>query len=272
MINKIGPSIIKAIYKPKSSSHKGDNGRLLIIGGSEKYHGAPLLAAKTASKIVDLVYFSSTQENNEFIKKMKSKLCEFIAAPRNEIIHITKLADAVLIGPGLGISQENQNLINRLFKEFPDQKFILDADALKMIKPNQLNKNCLITPHRLEFKTLFNLTANKLNVQNAAKKYLCVIVLKGNVDYLADGRKKGAVDFKINLTGNAGMTKGGTGDVLAGLIAALACKNDLFLSACAGVFINGLAGDILKKRASYYYSASDLVQEIPKTIKRCEDL
>lgn len=269
MINKIGPSIIKTLYKPKSSSHKGDNGILLIIGGSRKYHGAPLLAVKTASKIVDLVYFSSTQENNEFIKRMKSELCEFVAVPRNEIMRIAKLADAVLIGPGLGISQENQNLINRLFKKFPDQKFILDADALKMIKPNQLNNNCLITPHRLEFKTLFNLTANKLNVQDAAKKYFCVIVLKGKIDYLARGGKKGAVDFKINLTGNAGMTKGGTGDVLAGLIAALACKNDLFLSACAGAFVNGLAGDMLKERVSYYYSASDLANEIPKAIKRC---
>jgi NAD(P)H-hydrate epimerase len=66
------------------------------------------------------------------------------------------------------------------------------------------------------------------------------------------------------------MTKGGTGDVLAGLIAALACKNDLFLAACAGTFLNGLAGDRLFKKVSYYYSASDLISEIPKAIKWSE--
>jgi NAD(P)H-hydrate epimerase len=67
------------------------------------------------------------------------------------------------------------------------------------------------------------------------------------------------------------MTKGGTGDVLAGLIAGLACNNDLFLSACAGVFINGLAADSLKQKMSYYYNASDLMNQIPRTIKWCLD-
>ncbi len=77
-INEIGRSEIISLYKPLADSHKGDNGVLLIIGGSKKYHGAPILAAKTASRIVDLIYFSSVPENNALVKKMKSRLNEFI--------------------------------------------------------------------------------------------------------------------------------------------------------------------------------------------------
>jgi NAD(P)H-hydrate epimerase len=106
----------------------------------------------------------------------------------------------------------------------------------------------------------------KDTVKAKAKKYGCRIVAKGKTDYVASRD-----EFKINTTGNVGMTKGGTGDVLAGLIAGFAATNDLFLAASAGVFINGLAGDRLKKKVSRYYNASDLVNEIPKTIKWCED-
>lgn len=254
------------LYQPAKKSHKGDNGQLLIVGGNKQFHGAPLLAAEVASKIVDLVYFSSVSENNELIKKMKAKLCEFIAVPRKNVLAAARKVDVILIGPGLGVSEETKKLTNNLLKKFPQKRFVLDADALKVLNKKLLNKNCIVTPHSREFKTLFGLKASKQSVNKMAKKYNCVIVLKGPVDYISDGKK-----LKINKTGNAGMTKGGTGDVLAGLIAALATKNELFLAASAGVFINGLAADRLKKKVSYYYNASDLIDEIPKTIKWCED-
>ena len=263
---KIGIGEVKSLYKPTEKSHKGDNGELLIIGGSKMFHGAPLLAAKIASKIVDLVYFSSILENNELIKKIKSRLCEFITVPRDEVVNFVKKVDTVLIGSGMGISEETRTITNQLLKRFKNKRFVLDADALKVVDKKLLNKNCIITPHREEFKSLFGLAASKKAVFKMARKYKCIIVLKGARDYLSDGN-----ELKANTTGNAGMTKGGTGDVLAGLIAALACKNDLFLAASAGVFINGLAGDRLKKKVSYYYNASDLINEIPKTIKWCED-
>lgn len=263
---KIGIGEVKILHKPSEKSHKGDNGKLLIIGGSEMFHGAPILAAKTASKIVDLVYFSSIPENNKLVQKIKSKLCEFITVPQKEVFNFVKKVDAVLIGPGMRVDKETKNLTNQLLKKFPRKKFILDAGALHVVDKKLLNKNCIITPHKREFKMMFGITSSKKNVLAMAKKYKCIIVLKGATDYISDGN-----EIEINTTGNAGMTKGGTGDVLAGLIAALACKNDLFLSASAGVFINGLAGDRLKKRLSYYYNASDLISEIPKTIKWCED-
>lgn len=266
---KIGIGEVKSLYKPIEKSHKGDNGKLLIIGGNEIFHGALLLAAKIASKVVDLVYFSSILENNELIKRMKLKLCEFITVPRDEVVNfvnaeLSRSIDTILIGPGMGISEETRMLTNQLLKRFKNKRFVLDADALKVVDKKLLNKNCIITPHKEEFKSLFGLAASKKAVFKMARKYKCIIVLKGVKDYVSDGN-----ELKVNITGNPGMTKGGTGDVLAGLIAALACKNDLFLAASAGVFINGLAGDRLKKKYSYYYNASDLIDEIPKTIKWC---
>lgn len=276
---EVGVGEVKALYKPPPESHKGENGILLIVGGGEKYHGAPLLAAKIASKIVDLVYFSSTPENNRLLKKMKSELCEFIAVPPGELEEAAGKADAVLVGPGMGISIETEAVVLGLLKEHPGKKFVLDADALKVLDPGELGSNCLVTPHQGEFKALFGLhptgagnshpsgeDRRVTTVLRVAKKYGCVILLKGVVDVISDGET-----VKLNRTGNQGMTKGGTGDVLAGLCAALACKNDLFLSAGAGAFLNGLAGDRLLKKVSYYFSASDLVEEIPRALKWCEE-
>ena len=261
LVEKIGVKEVKALKRPKENSHKGDNGKVLIIGGSQHFHGAPIFAAKTASRIVDLVYFSSVPENNEIIKKMKAKLADFIAVDRTDIFEIIKKVDVVLIGPGLGVSKETAGLTNRILQKFKTKKFVLDADALKVLDKKLLNRNCVVIPHCKEFRELFKITPTKQNVIKVAKKYKCVVVLKGQADLLADEKQ-----FKVNTTGNAGMTKGGTGDVLAGLIAGLAAKNKLFLAACAGVFINGLAGDRLKQKVSYYYNASDLVEEIPRTI------
>ena len=258
---KIDSSIVEDLYKPPRNSHKGDNGRLLIIGGSKKFHGAPLFAAKIASKIVDLVYFSSVPENNELIKKMKSSLAVFITIDRKEVFTVAEKVDAILIGPGLGISADTEKLTNAVLEKLPHKKLILDADSLKILDKRLLNPNCVVTPHKGEFEILFGKPATKKTVFEAAKRYNCIVVSKGAEDYISDGER-----FSVNTNGNAGMTKGGTGDVLAGLLAAMACKNDLFLAACVGVFINGLAGDRLKEKVSFYYNASDLIDEIPKTM------
>ncbi|MAF14114.1 MAG: hypothetical protein CMI53_04465 [Parcubacteria group bacterium] len=263
---KIGVGEVKVLNQPGDSSHKGDNGKILIIGGSKYFHGAPVYASKTASKIVDLVYFSSVPENNEVIKKMKTKTNAFITVPRAEVFKAAKKVDVILIGPGLGVDQQAKQLTNDMLKKFKNKKFVLDADALKVVDKKLLNKNCIVTPHKQEFKKLFGLTASRQAAGKMAKKYNCIVVLKGVTDFVADHNQT-----KLNTTGNAGMTKGGTGDVLAGLIGGLACTNGLFLAASAGVFINGLAGDRLKKKVYYNYNATDLIKEIPKTIKWCLD-
>ena len=261
----IGVGEVKVLSQPKPASHKGDNGTLLIIGGNTQYHGAPLLAAKVAGKIVDIVYFASTPQNNLLAQKLKARLLEFITVAEKDIVKYIQKADVVLIGPGLGTDKKSAGFVKDFLKKYKNKKIILDADALNVIKPKQLHTNCIVTPHKREFHKLFKLPATRDNVFKMAKRYGCVITLKGRIDYVASPK-----ELKINTTGNTGMTKGGTGDVLAGITAALACTNDNFLAACAAVFVNGLAGDRLAQRVSRYYSATDLIAEIPRTLQWCE--
>ena len=263
---KVGVGEVKALYKPPPDSHKGENGRLLIIGGSRLFHAASLWALKVASRIVDLVFYSSVPENNRIVLEAKKEFREGIVVRREEVEDYIKEADCILIGPGMERVKETKELTERLMGKFSHKKWVVDAGSLQMIEPRFLNKNCIITPHGGEFRMLFGIEANRENAAKMAKKYGCVVVLKGQTDIICSPER-----CKINPTGNAGMTKGGTGDVLAGLVAAFACKNDLFLSGCAGTFVNGLAGDRLKEKVSFWFNASDLVEEIPKTLKWCED-
>jgi ADP-dependent NAD(P)H-hydrate dehydratase / NAD(P)H-hydrate epimerase len=262
MNSTVGKNELSKLNKPKARSHKGDNGSLFIIGGSKKYHGALLLSATIASKIVDLVYIYSDSENYEVIKKIKPRLFEFITVSRNDFTKYINKSDVVLAGPGLGTSSKEKKLINELLKKYPQKKFVLDADALNVVDKKLLNKNHTITPHKKEFEKLFGHKATEANVKKMIKQFGCIIVLKGKGDIIAS-----AEQVKFNITGNQGMTKGGTGDVLAGLIAALACKNSLYLSACVGTYLNGAAADKLKKKVSYNYSASDIIAEIPKLLR-----
>ena len=101
------------------------------------------------------------------------------------------------------------------------------------------------------------------DITTVAKKYSCIVLLKGDKDIASNG-----TDTREITGGNPGMTKGGTGDVLAGLIAALACKNDPFLATIAGSFINKQAGDELYKKVGPYFNATDLANEIPIVMKQ----
>ncbi|TSC54021.1 MAG: ADP-dependent (S)-NAD(P)H-hydrate dehydratase [Microgenomates group bacterium LiPW_16] len=268
-MEKVTIEDLKKLYLPPKESHKGENGKLTIIGGSKLFYGASLWALKVASRIIDMVFYASIPENNELTKKLKSEIFDFIAVPREKVEEYIRESDAVLIGPGLpreeGRAPEEEttyNLTQRLLARFPQKKWIIDAGSLTEMEPNFLNKNCLITPHKKEFETLFGVTSDVSHIQQMAKKYDCVILLKGPTDIICS-----PTECKISEGGNPGMTKGGTGDVLAGLAAALACKNDLFLAACAASFINKRAGEELAKKVGYYFNASDLADQIPLTMK-----
>ncbi|MFH1366963.1 MAG: NAD(P)H-hydrate dehydratase [Patescibacteria group bacterium] len=260
-MKKITRSILKHLYHPPKNSRKGENGVLLIIAGSEKYHGAPWYAIEIASKIVDLIYFYSVSGSMKLMREIKKNSPAFITINSNELNDTVKKSDVILIGPGWGVSSENKKALNSLLINYKDKKFVLDADALKMADKKLLNTNCLVTPHPGEFEKLFGIKASPENCARMAKNCCCYIVLKGKNDYVCSLK-----ECFINTTGNEGMTKGGTGDVLSGLVAALACKNDLFLAGQVGVLINGLAGDNLYKKVGVYYNAGDLIEEIPKVL------
>lgn len=257
-----------AIRKPAKNSRKGDNGKLLIIAGNEKYHGSAVLAILAAARFCDLVYFHSTAENQaaakSFLKRIKLATPCVICGKPDELARHMEIADAILIGPGIGRDRKAGGLVAKAISL--KKPVVLDADALHLIKPGQLHARCLITPHGGEFRALFGMEGTAANVAKMAKKYKCVILKKGAADVVASPAK-----IKFNRIHNAGMTKGGTGDVLAGLAGALvAAHNPLFESACAAAYLNGFAGNLLKKRFGYNYSAHDLAGELAIAAKKLD--
>ena len=289
---------LKALYRPPKRSHKGQNGRLLIIGGSHLFHAASLWSLTVASRIVDLVHYSSVPDNNEIVKKAKVEFRNGIVVTREDVEYYIEENDCILIGPGMTRDSETEEITNTLLKKFPQKQWVIDAGALQMVDLTVIPKNAILTPHHGEFELLCsksqipNLNDQKIQIEDRvklfAKEYHCIVLLKGEKDIACSGGdcedttsevggtftsevKKGAVcipgECRTIEGGNAGMTKGGTGDVLAGLIAALACKNDPFLATIAGSFINKQAGDMLYNRVGPYFNASDLASEIPRTMK-----
>jgi hydroxyethylthiazole kinase-like uncharacterized protein yjeF len=260
---------LKKLYIPPSDSHKGQNGKLLLISGSKLFHSSSLWALKVASRILDMVYYSSTDENNEIVKEAKSEFRNGIIVPRNKVEDYVAEADCILIGPGLpredgaeAGDDDTKALTEGLLKKYPSKKWVIDGGSLQTIRPEIIPQNSIITPHLKEFKILFGLDVSEENVAKMAKKYKIVVVTKGPTDFIC------SEDRCVKIGGgNAGMTKGGTGDVLASLIASFFCKNGAFLSAEAGSYINKKAGENLFKNVGYYFNSSDLADEIPRAMK-----
>ena len=244
---------LKTLYVPPPDSHKGQNGKLLVIGGSHLFHAASLWALTVASRIVDLVHYSSVPENNEMVK---NEFRNGIVVPREDVEEYIEEDDAVLIGPGMTRDDETENLTNSLLKKFPRKQWIIDAGALQMMDVPLIPKNAILTPHHKEFERLDS-------KEHFAAEHRCIVLLKGKED-IAFGP---GGETRVIEGGNAGMTKGGTGDVLAGLIAALSCKNDPFLATIVGSFINKKAGDELYKKVGPYFNASDLANQIPNVMR-----
>ena len=309
-MNKFNLDDLQKLYIPAPGSHKGQNGKLMVIGGSHLFHAASLWALEVASKIVDMVFYSSVPENNEIVLRAKEGFRNGIVVRRESLEDYIKEADCILIGPGMVRSESELRTMNHeprtieeintiedeglqtryltkyLLTKYPHKRWVIDAGALQMMDAEWLEGlkgNVVLTPHPKEMERLFkNVIPNLFRdpqqgneemlkqvqhdkVGELAKKYNCTILLKGEKDIVCgpfDSAQGKNVCVEIS-GGNAGMTKGGTGDVLAGLVAALACKNDLFLAATAGSYINKKAGESLFERVGYFFNASDLVDEIP---------
>lgn len=266
--------LLQELYIPPSNSHKGQNGKLMVIGGSHLFHAASFWALEIASKIVDMVFYSSVPENNAIVQKEKELFRNGIIVQREHIEDYITEADAVLIGPGmvrtdtqhLSLSQGHDEgvdtylLTKYLLLKYPKKKWIIDAGALQMMNKEWLQElsASIITPHPIEFQNVFGMPASPEDISHMAKRFNTIILMKGKTDIVCSAKECVMVQG-----GNQGMTKGGTGDVLAGLVAALATKNDMWVSALCGSYINKKAGESLYKKVGFYFNATDLLQEIP---------
>ncbi len=250
---------LKNIQPPEPSSHKGQNGKLLIIGGSELFHAASKWSLDIASKFVDMVFYSSVPINNELIKEAKQEFWNGIVVDRDNLNDYVEEADAILIGPGMERSEDTREIVSILLSQYSTKKWVVDAGALQMVSPRLLGETCIITPHQQELRRLVG-EVDSLPFTELVDQGVTVL-LKGEVDSIFHQ------DRVIEVTGgNAGMTKGGTGDVLAGLVAALYCTHDAVTSAVVGSYINKKAGEYLHQTVGPYFNASDLVRVIPEVL------
>lgn len=248
------------IELPAPDSHKGQNGKLLIIGGSQLFHAASKWSLDIASKFVDMVFYSSVPQNNELIKEAKQNFWNGIVVPRKEIENYVTEADCVLIGPGMERDQATAELVKQLLTHFPDQKWVIDAGALQMLQPKLLRPSHILTPHHQELARLMQSEQlQTINIQTWLTEFnQPTLLLKGPTDQVFAAGKIVEIEG-----GNAGMTKGGTGDVLAGLVAALYCSHEALIAAVVASLVNKKAGEALYRRVGPYYNASDLVTEVP---------
>jgi|WetSurMetagenome_2_1015567.scaffolds.fasta_scaffold46782_2 ADP-dependent NAD(P)H-hydrate dehydratase / NAD(P)H-hydrate epimerase len=265
-----GPGdVVEAIPERKGTSHKGDFGRLIVLGGSREYVGTPALVAQAALRAgVDLVTVCVPQY-----------VADKMPFDPNLIVHPLKSADKITVDDvkevlgmkssafvfGNGAGGECQEAVEYFLKNV-GRPTVVDADALSLAKPEWLSEKLVVTPHEGEFRKLFgSLGDREKDTFMRAKETGSVVVLKGALDVVSDGKIA-----RVNETGNPYMTVGGTGDVLAGVIGGLlAQRGDRMLSACAGVFLSGLAGDLAAKEYGVSLVATDVIGKIPQAIREC---
>ena len=264
------------VYR-RSSSHKGDNGRILIVGGSDDYVGCLALAGSAAfASGADLVTIAAPEKVAWAINKLNPDFItiklsgSFLKSSHFERIKsLSVKADVLLFGNGAGTRKPTAVLFHKLAKL--QVRKVIDADALKVIKLKGLH-NAILTPHSRELEIF--MTNNGLKPGNNPKSnaHLLqasgllgdnVLLLKGKTDVIILGDK-----LMENKTGNSGMTKAGTGDVLAGIAAAFSCQEPLFRAACRAAYVNGSAGDLLLKGSGYGFTASNLVDALPSAMRQ----
>jgi len=265
-------------------THKGNYGRCLIIAGSVGYTGAPALCARAATRMgAGLVYLGVPEPIYDI---MAVKLDEEMPFPlpaddsgklaanaAGELIRRAEQCDVLLLGPGLGQSKELTELVLSTIR-LAKVPIVLDADGINAISDNVeiLDKSAfpvILTPHPGEFIRLGGDLSSGDRLRAAREfvlKNRCVLVLKGHrtITALPDG-----MAF-INTSGGPAMAKGGSGDILAGMIAAMIGQGfPVDKAVTTAVYVHGLAGDLCSAElGEYSVTASDVIAMLPKAIQR----
>jgi ADP-dependent NAD(P)H-hydrate dehydratase len=275
----VTPKVIRQLIPPRSSSsRKGDNGTILIAGGSRFYHGAPILSTMSALRSgADLVY---TAVPRSIITAVRSFSPAIIALPLPDdkltvgstnrlIAMLPKHADAAAIGMGMSLQPEALAALVRKLKQ-ASTKILLDASALiPQLLGEISNTGSIVTPHAGEFKRLFGTEPGSTrqemtsNVHRLAKEHGITIVLKGSINIISDGEQLAAIKRSTPA-----MTVGGSGDVLSGLTAGLLAKMKPFDASIVAIYVNGLAGNLAFKRAGLHIIATDLIDMLPRVMKQ----
>ena len=273
-----------SLPKRKPNTHKGDYGKMFLLAGSEGYTGAPVLAASAAVRSgAGLAFLGVPREIYPIVAVKCSSAMPFPLPERyGEILEKARSCDAALIGPGLGRAPKTEKLVRSLLEDL-EIPVVLDADGINALAGHMdildgRKALTVLTPHDGEFARL---TGTALPIQDRlaaaqsfARDHHCILVLKGHRTITA------APDGKawINISGNPGMAKGGSGDVLAGMIASFLGQKQLMQSGrrtaewvAGAVWFHGSAGDkAAQKFGEYGMTPEDLIGCIPETLKERE--
>lgn len=277
---------LKSIIKPRPyNAHKGSMGCLFSVCGSYGMAGAEFLSGKAALRSgVGLLKMAVTKSVYPIIAMslpeavylpMEDIDGRFSATNISNIIKTANSSNAVLVGCGLGVSDDTEKIVNAIVKE-TEKPVLIDADGINCISKhiNLLSERkhpTILTPHPKEMSRLTGISVKEIqsNRQNVAetfsKKYGVITVLKGADTIITDGNTT-----YINYTGNPGMATGGSGDVLAGITSSLLAQGySPTESANMGVFIHGTAGDIAKEKYSETSMLpSDIIELLPQVFSK----
>ena len=280
MYKIVDEGFVRDCIKPRRiDSHKGENGVVLVVGGSWMYHGAPFLAAMAALRCgADLAYIAAPEKIVPSIRALSPAI---IAIPLTDlkltrgaarrILRMLPKVDSLVIGPGLESGSEPG--IELVVDEAGalGKGMVLDAGSLyPEILDHVRGRRVVLTPHAGEFKRVFGVEPPRdvdervKLVTEYARKNGVTILLKGRRDVISDG-----AEVAVNETGTPAMTAGGTGDVLSGLVAAfLAWGVEPFRAAASAAWINGKCGELVAERLGLHILATDLIDAIPQVMKK----
>ncbi len=287
----VGPGDVKyRIPRKPVDAHKGVGGRVLVVGGSKLYSGAPALSALAALRSgADLAFVLAPSSVARTIAVFSPNL--IVHSADGEVFSLKDIDSlreallafrphAIVLGPGLGLSEETREFVIEALKTIisSNKNVVVDADALKHIANVNIEfgGRAVLTPHLGEALILLgrkdvvkdSRLKERINIcKSISEKYNAIVLLKGPVDVICNREK-----YRLNRTGNPGMSVGGTGDVLTGIVAALIARGvDPYYAAQVAAYINGRAGDMAFKNFGERITALDLIEYIPKVFLEAEE-
>lgn len=266
------------IPKRKPNSHKGTYGKALIIAGSKGMSGAAYLCAKAALRTgAGLIQIYTPESNRTILQQLlpEATMAAYESFDREEVLDLMDRADVIAIGPGLGTSSESEQLVCTVLGNL-SKPCILDADAINILAkhPEWLSAtehHIVITPHMKEMSRLLSCSVPDLQqnrftfITEFTDKHHLTCVLK-DARTIVTNPDSG---FYVNTTGNSALAKGGSGDVLTGMITGLAAQGlELSRAATLGVYMHGRIGDYARERLeAHSVLASDMIEELKNVFK-----
>lgn len=265
---------LKIIPKRDITSNKGSYKNVIVIGAGENMSGAVALAASSAYRCGCGIVKIYADKKNIDVLKILVKEAIIDEYDNIDFDKINADKDIIIIGPGLSVNEKSKKLVEKVLDT--NCKKIIDADALNIISENKIlldkfDENLVITPHIKEMSRLIGEETIfiKDNILKVAKefslKYKCITLIKDSSSVISDTSGK----VRINVTGNSGLSKGGSGDVLTGIIAGMISQGmNIYDAVSVAVYIHGMAGDIASRKLSEYsIVASDIIDNLPEVLR-----